>query len=321
MATKSTSRRTLAGAANKGAVGKGAAKGNVKSGKSARELSEALRVQLAQKDRRRTRLIFGGAIAAFALALVLVVVFIIVSNPNSETNLRKKIQEAGDVPSLFNEDGSFTVSKNGGGKDKAIKGAVNLEIYNDFLCPGCGGFERSYGDTLEELVATGKVNIIYHPLAWFDIKSPLDKNGKNDAYSTRTASAAVYVAQNTPDKYMAFVKAMYAAANQPCEGYIHENTDYCLQRPEHGYDPETGSNEKIKEHIIEAGISKQIAEQAVSGKYEKYAKAVSDYVHGLRKITATPAIFINGEHYEPSGTPAKFKEKVLLQRTSSSTAN
>lgn len=312
MATKSTSRRTSAGAANKGTIGKGA-KGNAKSGKSARELSEALRVQQTQKD-RRTRLIFGSAIAAFTLALVLVVVFIIVSNPNSETNLRKKIQEAGDVPSLFNEDGSFTVSKNGGGKDKTIKGAVNLEIYNDFLCPGCGGFERSYGDTLEELVTTGKVNIIYHPLAWFDIKSPLDKNGKNDAYSTRTASAAVYVAQNAPDKYMAFVKAMYAAANQPCEGYIHENIDYCPQRPEHGYDPETGSNEKIKEHIIEAGISKQIAEQAVfgkSGKYEKYVKAVSDYVHGLSKITVTPAIFINGEHYEPSGTPAKFKEKVL----------
>jgi protein-disulfide isomerase len=278
---------------------------------SAKELAEALRAQQATRD-KRTRLIFGGLIGAVALVLVLVVVFIIVNNPNSEANLKEKIHESGETPSLFNEDGSFTVSKNGGGKDKAIKGAVNVEIFNDFMCPSCGQFERSYGATLDELVESGKVNLIFHPLAWFDRTSALDANGNNDKYSTRAGAAAVYIAQNAPDKYMAFVQSMYSVANQPCEGVIGtEEAKRSCSRPEGGYDKTVGSDEKIKEHIVEAGISKQIAENAVSGKYENYIRAVSDYISGLKKIKGTPAIFINNEEYKLTGKPAEFKEKVL----------
>ncbi|MDR1447418.1 MAG: thioredoxin domain-containing protein [Candidatus Ancillula sp.] len=281
------------------------------SAKSARELSDALRAQQAEKD-KRNRLIFGGIIAAVAIAVVVVIIVIVVTNPKSEANLKQAIKDSGNVPSLFNEDGSFTVSKNGGGKDKAISGAVNLEIFNDFICPSCGGFERAYGATLEELVETGKVNIIFHPLAWFDRTSPLE-DGTSDKYSSRVAAAAIYIAQNVPDKYMAFVKSMYSATNQPCEGIKGTNTTQCT-RPERGYDKTVGSDEKIKEHIVEAGISKQVAEAAVSGKYASYIKAVSDYINVQGRITGTPAIFINNKKYDLTGSPAQFKEEVLAAK-------
>jgi protein-disulfide isomerase len=295
-------------------IAKNASGKNVSDGtKNAQAIAARLREQQAAKD-KRTKLIFGGIIGVFVVVLIAVVIWIFWQT--SDAAMRAKLKDVHEVPSLFNDDGSFTVSKNGGGKDKIIKNAISLDVYNDFMCPGCGGFERAYGATLEELVATGKVNVTFHPLAWFDSTSPLDKNGKNDQYSTRAASAAIYIAQNVPDKYMAFVKSMYSAANQPCEGYKGENKQYC-SRPEGGYDPEVGSDEKIKEHIIEAGISPDIAQKALDGKYRDYIKAVSLYVqqvhHKGTYFRGTPAIFLNDAQLELSEvrSPEAFKEKVL----------
>jgi protein-disulfide isomerase len=288
-----------------------------KKAEQARALAESLRAKQEAAD-KRNRFIFGGILGGIAVILVGVLVYIALANPYSEANLRKKIDDVAAAPSNFNSDGSFTVSANGGGKSKALSGAVTLEVYNDFMCPACGYFERTYGSTLRELVDSKKVNLVFHPLAWFDSTSALDKATKsNDEYSTRAASAAIYVAQNAPDKYMDFIEQMYAEENQPCEGYKGENTTQC-SRPEKGYDPEVGSDAKIVEHIEAAGISKDIAQAAVGGTYREYIKAVSGYVSGLKKVTATPAIFINGEKFDlqsAKGGTEDFKNAVLAKAT------
>jgi protein-disulfide isomerase len=286
----------------------------VKKAEQARALAEALRAKQEAAD-RRNRFVFGGVLGGIAVALVVVVAWMFINNPNSEANLRKKIDEVAVAPTNFNNDGSFTVSANGGGKENAISGAINLEIYNDFMCPSCGYFERTYGSTLRELVESKKVNLIFHPLAWFDSTSALDEKTKtNDKYSTRAASAAVYVAQYAPNKYLDFVEQMYAEENQPCEGYKGKNKE--CARSEKGYDPEVGSDSKIVEHIEAAGISKDVAQAAVDGTYSDYVEAVSAYVgHSKkRKITGTPAIYINDKLFDLKtweGKPEDFKAAVL----------
>lgn len=264
----------------------------------AKQRAAALR-EAQNASKKRSQIIIVSIIAAVVLVLAAVIVFVVLQNPSSDSNIQKAILNSKNVPSEFNDDGSFTVSSKGGGKSAEIPNATVVDIYNDFICPSCGALHRSYKDVLEKLKDSGKVVFHMHPLSWFDSTSPLgtkENRQGNDRYSTRAGSAAVYVAQNAPDKYFDFVETMYKQGNQPCEGFKDTDHTRCSM-PAGGYDPADGSDQKIQEHIVEAGISQDIASKATSGDYEDYIANVSNAVSKKRLVTGTPAIFINGEKW------------------------
>ena len=62
-------------------------------------------------------------------------------------------------------------------------GPVTIDIYEDFICPFCGQFEKSTGSTLDQLVSENKVKVQFHPVAY------LDRNSTTE-YSTRSSAAA-----------------------------------------------------------------------------------------------------------------------------------
>lgn len=66
---------------------------------------------------------------------------------------------------------------------------VAIDVYEDFLCAGCGQFEQLYGDQLEEAAASGQARVTYYPVAILDhISEPA-------GYSTLTAGAAFCAAE------------------------------------------------------------------------------------------------------------------------------
>jgi protein-disulfide isomerase len=91
------------------------------------------------------------------------------------------------------------------GKDTAT---VTVDVYEDFLCPICGTFEKTYGTDIKKAVEDGKVKIRYNILPM------LNRLSKPEGYSTESANAALCVADD--GKFNAFHAALFNS--QPEEG-------------------------------------------------------------------------------------------------------
>ncbi len=85
---------------------------------------------------------------------------------------------------------------------------VTIDVYDDFLCPGCGQFKEVYGQQIEQVVAVGRAVVRYHPVAILDeLSDPV-------GYATEAANAVICAAETGifPD----FHASLFAA--QPAEG-------------------------------------------------------------------------------------------------------
>jgi protein-disulfide isomerase len=87
------------------------------------------------------------------------------------------------------------------------RGPVRVDAFIDFLCPFCRQFELSSGPALAELVASGQVNLVYHPLNILDGASTTN-------YSTRAAAASGCAADQ--GRFVAYAHTLFV--NQPPEG-------------------------------------------------------------------------------------------------------
>src|SRR5882724_509080 len=48
------------------------------------------------------------------------------------------------------------------------EGAVAVDAYIDFLCPFCRMFEQESGAALEQMIESGIISLVYHPLGLLD---------------------------------------------------------------------------------------------------------------------------------------------------------
>jgi protein-disulfide isomerase len=171
---------------------------------------------------------------------------------------------------------SKLVTKDGGHDPQAV-----MSFYEDFLCPGCGNFERTFGPTVSKLVDIGAIAADYYMVGILD--SPRNKN-----YSSRAGAAAYCVANESTDAFHRFHTALFSKELQPSE---------------------TGStfpdNARLIELAREAGAAGKVPDCVKSGKYVPT-------VHGMASATgihATPTIRINGQDYE-SSTPDALVSKI-----------
>jgi protein-disulfide isomerase len=104
------------------------------------------------------------------------------------------------------------------GKDDA---KATIDVYEDFLCPICGTFEKQFGKAVEDGVTSGKLKVRYH------IVNLLDAQSKPAGYSLLSAGAALSVAKNSPEKFPGFHDSLFAA--QPHEGGAGYTADQLVQ--------------------------------------------------------------------------------------------
>jgi protein-disulfide isomerase len=86
---------------------------------------------------------------------------------------------------------------------------VTTDIYQDYMCPYCGQFERANTTDIESLVSAGTLKVQIHPMAF------LDESSNGTKFSTRAANALVTVYNKEPDKTLAMNAILFA--NQPDE--------------------------------------------------------------------------------------------------------
>ena len=202
-------------------------------------------------------------IAATAVVVVfaVAVVFYIVTNHKKPAAVTSGPGDAVRVTS------SKLVTQPGTSNPKAV-----VSFYEDFLCPACGNFERTFGPTVSKLIDIGAIAADYSMVAILDSQ-------RNQNYSSRAGAAALCVADESIDAYRRFRTALYSQGIQP---------------------DERGSsfpdNAKLIELAREAGVVGKVPDCINSGKY--LAKVTG--AAAADKISATPTIKINGNEYEPT---------------------
>lgn len=170
-------------------------------------------------------------------------------------------------------DGGFGVGSGGVvGKD-LDSSRVRLDLYFDFICPACGAFEQTQAAMLDELRTAGTVDVYYHPLAYQDDKS------MGTQYSTRAASAAALIAQESPGSFIGFVQQLMA--NQPAEG------------------TQGLSDEQIQSLASAAGVPDAVVARIPDHEYAAWVRSASEAA-SKAGVMYTPTLGFNGEIQDPS---------------------
>ncbi len=231
-----------------------------KSKKSSYDLNAA--------DRRRNLLIQIGLTAIVVLLGVGLVLYIVMGAEEKPAS--------GEAKSI-RVTSSKLITKEGTSEPKAVLG-----LYEDFLCPACGNFEKQYGRTVNNLIDSGAVAADYYMV------SILDRAG--DGYSTRASNAAYCVADESKDAFRRFHAALYA------------------QQPEENVGP-FPDNESLIATARLAGAGGGVPECINNGRYEEMAQGLA----AATGVNSTPTIRINGADYElksPEDLVNKIKEIV-----------
>lgn len=259
--------------------------------RAAEEAAAQARAEQAAKERRQQTII-GAVVVLIVVALIAVAGIAIwrshaASQEAANMTVEKaysQLQEVRTKPSTADKKGGVVISKDGVGE--RIVGVPSVAVYMDFMCSGCGNFERTAGETLTKLVEAGQINLELHPMSFGDRWS-------SDKYSTRAANMLLAITEWDKDAshILGFVKNMYAEDFQPAENSGKKTSD-----------------EKMKEQAVKAGVPQKVADAAVTDKYTDWLDAINTYVplrtelHNvsgqLKGQMTTPTVTINDHFWD-----------------------
>ena len=252
------------------------------------------RAEQMEKERKQQTII-GGIVVAVLVILVAIGAFTVYHNMHKKAETKAStetvqeaytaLQQVENTPKLVDKKGGLLISKDGYGK--SVEGAPTVAIYMDFLCPGCGNLHRQLDADLQKMVDAGQINLDLHFMAFMDRWS-------TDEYSSRAANAAIYLAEHDsdPNHLISFLEKVYAEDFQPEEGSAYKSV----------------SDAKIKEQMIAAGVSKDVADKAFGRDYQEWLDAIDTYTPKRSELwhqsgsykgsMTTPTVIINGKYWD-----------------------
>ncbi|MDG4767482.1 thioredoxin domain-containing protein [Solwaraspora sp. WMMD406] len=165
--------------------------------------------------------------------------------------------------------GEYTAPPGAVANDSGIPvgdGPVTVDLYVDFLCPACRQFEQQVGPTLDQLVADGRITVVYHPVAILDRLT-------STAYSTRASAASGCAAAD--GKFTEYAAALFE--QQPAEGGAGLTDD----------------------QLVEIGTGVGLAADSFGscvrdGTYRSWSGHVTDEA-GRAGVAGTPTVMVDGE--------------------------
>ena len=223
--------------------------------------------------RRTTIALVVGVFAVVAVIAAAVGIPALVKHRPSESSPTTSERGVGDTVRVAS---SKLVTEPGTKNPKAV-----VSFYEDFLCPACGNFQRTFGPTVSNLVDIGAIAADYSMVSILD--SPANQN-----YSSRAGAAALCVADESIDAFRRFHSALYVTGIQPDER-----------------DTSFPDNVRLIELAREAGASGTVPDCINSRKY--LSKVTGEAA--AANIIATPTIKINGDNYDPT-TPDAMVAKI-----------
>ncbi|MDE8669300.1 thioredoxin domain-containing protein [Pseudarthrobacter sp. H3Y2-7] len=257
----------------------------------AREKARLIREAQLKKD-KRNKLLIGWGIVVAVVAILAVVALVVT------TTMRQNapIADQGPTPANGNIHGGITLLANSevaksepatvdaasvgeppqaapaevvapGAQAEAGK-PVKVVLYIDFICPVCKNFEAQYNEQLTSLRNEGKISVEYRALGFLDSRSSTN-------YSSRAANAAACVVNESPEKYAAFVDALFA--KQPAEGSAGI------------------SDNDLKKMATDVG-AKPIDTCVDDKTYRPFVKFTTKEAAAIG-VTGTPTVFVDGQQW------------------------
>jgi protein-disulfide isomerase len=218
-----------------------------------KQAARVVRDQLARERRmRRNRWITVGAI-----------VLLVIAGLVGYTVYHSQSKAPVAVPASTTNDGGPN-----GGLSVAGDGPVTVEVYLDFLCPHCKDFETTVTPTLDQMLASHKIKLVWHPLNFLDPDTTTQ-------YSSRGASAVACAADAGGPMVKPYGQALFA--NQPAEGSAGLTDDQLI---------DIGGP---------VGLNSPEFAQCVRG--QKYVPWVNQVTNEAiqRGVNATPTVYVNGK--------------------------
>ncbi|GAA2236317.1 hypothetical protein GCM10010401_05430 [Rarobacter faecitabidus] len=237
---------------------------------SARAKAAALRDEQLRREARGRRITLLSIV--IGLLLVVALVGYIVVSGNKKTTVDPN---AAAPPTATGVNGGIPFGSDGTA-GSVNDGAINVEVYADFLCPWCARFEAANTGILDEYRVAGDITLVMHPLSMLS-------GGSKTAYSSRSASAFAYVTVHAPDKALAFNTILYA--EQPAESGSGLSDD------------------EIVDLAKQAGVPDDVAAASVSNEYADWAITLASQAAANAAVTggtgqlSTPTILIDGVKY------------------------
>lgn len=268
--------------------------------KSNRERSRAERAAAAlveqQRAESRRRLLIGGGI--IAAILLIVGVGVVIQSQRDTTGDEadapgEPTTSATDTGSPGSTDG--TDSTPGGDGELQVapvdtyglgvgdpKAPVKIEIFEDFVCPYCKGFEDASQEKLRQAAKDGKAFLVYRPIAFI---TPYSASSLN----------AFAVVQDKAGAQTALTFHDLLFDNQPPEDD----------------DPRI---DWLVEQAVAAGAKEADVKAAIEGNdFEQWVTNGADDA-SQRGVNGTPTVFVDGEQVKPpSDEMADFVDLILSE--------
>ncbi|WP_328339603.1 thioredoxin domain-containing protein [Micromonospora sp. NBC_00421] len=229
------------------------------SRKGRNEAARVVREQLA-REKRRKRTLWTSVGAVVLLVIAGLIGWSVYSGQKSDTFT---------APPGANDAGTGIVLGTG---------PVTIDLYEDYLCPACKQFQQTSGETVDQLVSSGKARVVFHPVAYLNRFSTTE-------YSTRASAASGCAAKG--GKFKEFTDALFA--QQPAEGSAGLSNDQLI---------DIGAG---------VGLAKDDFGSCVrDGTYKAWTEHVTDDA-SKAGVTGTPTIKVNGtavEDRSPAGITA-----------------
>lgn len=205
-----------------------------------------------EAEARRKKLLFGGAIGLAVLLIGGLIGVGIWMNQDEDHDVVNPQAE-------HSEDGAIEYGD----------GDTQVQVYLDYGCPGCQGFELTYGEQIKEWVANGDITLSNHPLN-YQVRI-------GDDFALRAGAASVCAADEGESEYFDFSMAMFTEQ------------------------PESPSDDVSDEEIIEigegVGLGDDFASCVNDGTYLGWVEEGSDSARD-DGIESTPTVFVDGEQID-----------------------
>jgi protein-disulfide isomerase len=216
-------------------------------------------IQVPQK-RPNTSLIIVIAVVVVAVAVAGVVLYL------------RNASTAATVTPAYTATASGAIVTAGTGKP-------TIDVYEDFLCPNCEIFEKTYGNEIVTALNGGKLTVRFHSIAI------LDSRTTPTGYSTRAANAALCAVP--AGTYPAYHEELFAS--QPSEGSAGLTDDQLVQ-----FGTQLGARGDF------AGCVKGAKNSAAVTAETK--KAIADPALQTNGVFGTPTVIANGAQVNLNNT-------------------
>lgn len=212
------------------------------------------------QSNNKRNIIIGGIVAL----LIAIVGFVFINNnKTSDTQHYSKnaIMIGNNRSEYIKKDGSFMIGKDGAipVADQNNKSA-RLDVYFDFMCPGCGIFERKAGEVIQKYINKGDIQARYFPLMFLD-----QVEGSNE-YSSRSAAYMLGVVEYAPKLALKYMETLFGENFQPDESAPRNITNGELEKTFLSIGGTKSQLNNIKTHLNDfKAVPKATTTEAING--------------------------------------------------------